>query len=99
MSVTPEEVRRIGELAHLRPDDEELDRLTGELNAILEYMATLAEAEVSPTEEDANGLPSSFRDPDAPPDPLHGGGPSALAPEWRDGFFLVPRLPGLEGGE
>ena len=32
------------------------------------------------------------------PDPLHRP-PSSLAPEWRDGFYLVPGLPGLVAEE
>jgi aspartyl-tRNA(Asn)/glutamyl-tRNA(Gln) amidotransferase subunit C len=96
MSVTPDEVRRIGELARLRPGAEEVERLTGELNAILEHVDALEEADISGVEARADGLPPAFRDPDAPPDPLEGGDPATIAPQWRDGFFLVPRLPGLE---
>jgi aspartyl-tRNA(Asn)/glutamyl-tRNA(Gln) amidotransferase subunit C len=99
MSVTPDEVRRIAELARLQPGEEDVERLTGELNAILGHMDALAEADTSGVEGGGEPLPAAFRDPDAPPDPLTEGGPGAAAPEWREGFFLVPRLPALEEGE
>jgi aspartyl-tRNA(Asn)/glutamyl-tRNA(Gln) amidotransferase subunit C len=96
MSVTPDEVRRIADLARLQPGPEEVERLTGELNAILGYMDALAGADTAGVHEDGGALPPAVRDPGAPPDPLAGDGPAGIAPEWKEGFFLVPRLPALE---
>lgn len=99
MSVTPDEVRRIADLARLQPEEEDVERLTGELNAILVYMGALGEADTSGVEGEGEALPAAFRDPEAPPDVLAEGGPGGVAPDWREGFFLVPRLPALEEGE
>lgn len=99
MSVTPDDVRRIADLARLQPGEEDVERLTGELNAILGHMDALEEADTSGVEGGGGALPAAFRDPEAPADVLAGGGPGAVAPDWREGFFLVPRLPALEEGE
>ncbi|MEX2531562.1 MAG: Asp-tRNA(Asn)/Glu-tRNA(Gln) amidotransferase subunit GatC [Gemmatimonadota bacterium] len=99
MAVGPEEVRRIAALARLRPDEAMTDRLTAELNGILEHIRTLEEADVSSVEA-AVRLPEEpvlFRDPSLTPDSLLGGAPASGAPDWRDGFFTVPKLPALDG--
>jgi aspartyl-tRNA(Asn)/glutamyl-tRNA(Gln) amidotransferase subunit C len=97
MSVTGDEVRRIAELARLAPDTAEVERLTRELNRILEHVDALREADVSGVQEGmGDGLPDAFRDPTAPPDPIPPDAPQGMAPGWREGFFLVPRLPALE---
>jgi len=41
------------------------------------------------------GLAPRLRDDEVSSDPL-AFGPFELAPEWRDGFFVVPRLPALD---
>lgn len=85
-------------LARLRLEPEEAARLTGDLNTILDHMAALREVSVEGVE--AEGVlegPAPLRDPGAPPDPLVRP-PSSFAPEWREGFFTVPRLPAVDGG-
>lgn len=101
MSVSGDEVRRIAALARLRPDEAQVERLTGELNRILEHVDTLSEVDVSGVEEPLRlpERPVSFRDPALGPDPLEAGAPGEAAPDWRDGFFVVPRLPALEGDD
>jgi len=96
MSVTPEEVARIAELARLRPEPETVAQWTREMNAILAHMDALGEADVQGVQEEDAHLPPVERDPAAEPDPLRAGGISGIAPQWREGFFLVPRLPALE---
>ena len=44
MSVTRDDVRRIAELARLTLDEDEAERLTDEMNRILEHVDRLAEA-------------------------------------------------------
>ncbi len=99
MAVGREEVRRIAALARLRPDEAMTDRLTAELNGILEHIRTLDEADVSSVDEPVRlpDEPVRFRDPSLAPDALAGGAPGSVAPGWRDGFFTVPRLPALDG--
>lgn len=104
-----EQVRRVARLARLELSEEEVDRLSDELGRVLSRFRELEEAEVdgtghgtgeeltgeSPgveTETDGSGLRPD--EPDA--DPL-ARGPGELAPEWEDGFFLVPRLRALGG--
>jgi Asp-tRNA(Asn)/Glu-tRNA(Gln) amidotransferase C subunit len=99
VSVTIEEVRRIAQLARLHPEESSLRRLTEELNGILENIRVLEEAEgESPPEAPPveGSLPS--RPPALDPTPLAAGAPGSMAPDWREGFFVVPRLPALDGG-
>lgn len=98
MTVSRGEVERIAALARLRLDAEEATRLTGDLNGILDHVAALREVAIEGVEaEGAVEGPAPFRDPGAAPDPLHRP-PSEFAPDWREGFFAVPRLPAVDGG-
>jgi aspartyl-tRNA(Asn)/glutamyl-tRNA(Gln) amidotransferase subunit C len=101
MSVSRDEVRRIAALARLRLDEERAGILAEELNRILEHVDTLAEVRV---ETDLEGIrlppePVPFRPADLTPDSLPAGAPGAGAPRWEDGFFVVPRLPGVQAAE
>jgi aspartyl-tRNA(Asn)/glutamyl-tRNA(Gln) amidotransferase subunit C len=96
VSVAREEARRIAALARLRFDDEELARITGELNRILEHMEDLRALESRTVQGDGGGDVLSTRGPDAErPDELRRG-VASLAPDWREGFFVVPPLPGTQ---
>lgn len=100
MNVTPAEARRIAVLAHLKLDEDELERLTGELNRILEHVVALGGLElsdVSDVEALAGALPSLRGAEAEAPDALVRG-PEAAAPDYREGFFVVPSLPGLSDG-
>lgn len=101
MAVSREDVAKIAELARLHPDEGAIERLTGELNGILEHVRVLGEVDVSEVDEDRWTLSEvePFRDPGLPRDELAPGAPGDRAPQWRDGFFLVPRLPALDGGD
>lgn len=98
MSVSRGEVEHIAALARLKVGPAEIATLTGEMNAILDHMAELREVDVDGIEEVVGvvegGAPT--RSPRAGPDPLQQG-PVSFAPDWRDGFFVVPRLPAMEG--
>ncbi len=100
MNVTPVEARRIAALAHLKLDESELARLTGELNRILEHVVALEGLElsdVSDVEALSGALPSlRASEAEEPDTPLRA--PEAMAPDFRDGFFVVPSLPGLSDG-
>lgn len=108
MSVSRDEVRRIAALAGLHPGEAATERLREELARILEHVENLQEADVSGAGEPLRlpdeplrlpDEPVPFRDPSLEPDPLGGGAPGEIAPDWRDGFFAVPRLPAVEGDE
>ncbi len=57
MKITPEEVRETAQLARLELSDEELRRLTSELDAILGYMAQLAGVSVEGVEPTTHAVP------------------------------------------
>ena len=102
-----EQVRHVARLARLQLSEEEVDRLSDELERVLSRFRELEEAEVDGTghgtgEEPAGASPgvepetdgSGLRPDEPDADPL-ARGPGELAPEWKDGFFLVPRLRAL----
>jgi len=102
MSVGRNHAVRIASLARLRFGDAELTRITAELNRILEHveqLRTLEQAAPPPAGPDER---ASTRFPGAEePDALRDG-IGSFAPDWREGFFVVPPLPGVhaepEGG-
>lgn len=84
-------------LARLDLATEELDRLVAQVAGILDHIETLeavALGDAAPlggiAESDAP-LRGDTHDPDALATP-----PAALAPEWVDGFFALPRLAALD---
>jgi len=98
VSVTRGEVRRIAGLGRLVLTQEEEGRLTDEMNRILEHVEALGRVDVTGV-EGTEGLfqeGTPFRRAGAGPDPLQGH-PSGFAPDWREGFFVVPRLPAVSG--
>ncbi len=100
MSVERDQAERIAALARLRFEGDELRRLTEELNHILDHVAVLKELGRSPTDagHEAWEGESTRRAGAEVPDTLDAGLES-LAPDWRDGFFIVPPPPGVhEGG-
>ena len=105
MSVSEEEVRHVAGLARLRLDDDEAGELASELSGILEHVEELRTAPVEGANggDDTDPLTSEpkTRPGDGEPDTMERS-PAELAPEWRDGFFVLPRLAALDrapGGE
>lgn len=141
MSVDRTHADRIAHLARLRLEDDELTRITADLNRILEHVESLAALDAeggggsgaSPagvagttlagssvgtagtvgaagTGSAAGGhLPTSGAPTVVDCAPTRGPGAetpdelardlSAVAPDWRDGFFVVPPLPGVHEPE
>jgi len=107
MSVTKSQAERIAHLARLRFEEEELERITSDLNHILEHVESLAGlgSADGAGHLDTSGAPTvaelaSTRGEAADePSPMEGE-IGRLAPDWREGFFTVPPLPGVhEDGE
>lgn len=102
MSVTRDEVLRMAELARLELDEDEAGGLLEDLNGILEHMDSLAEAAAEPPGEGGEAYregPAPLRDGrTGEPDRLVRA-PGDSAPAWEDGFFVVPRLPAVEGDD
>ncbi|HEX8617940.1 MAG TPA: Asp-tRNA(Asn)/Glu-tRNA(Gln) amidotransferase subunit GatC [Thermoanaerobaculia bacterium] len=94
MNIDRDEARRVAALAHLDFDDPGLDRMASEMTKILTYIDQLNEVDVEGFEvPPATATP--FRDDDP-----HRSTERELvarnAPEWRDGFFVVPKVIGGE---
>ncbi|MEW5724332.1 MAG: Asp-tRNA(Asn)/Glu-tRNA(Gln) amidotransferase subunit GatC [Thermodesulfobacteriota bacterium] len=93
MKIKREEVEHVAVLARLRITPEEADRLTGQLNRILEYMDKLGELDVSGIEPMAHALSlaTPLREdqvrPSLPPDES-----LANAPDRQGDFFRVPKV-------
>ena len=89
-----DEVRRLAELARLELSDEEVRRLAGELGDLLDDLHRLGEVEADhPEAPEEEGV--RLR-PDAPSSEPLARRPETCAPEWRDGFFLLPRIEAMD---
>jgi aspartyl-tRNA(Asn)/glutamyl-tRNA(Gln) amidotransferase subunit C len=91
MSVTAEDVRRIATLSRLAVPAEREPALVAQLNGILQHMDVLRQLpdEAGHGDEHAPGM--RLADDSGPAVALVRG-PAQIAPAFRDGFFLVPRL-------
>ncbi len=79
-------------------DDEQLTELVEQMRRIVDYVATLGEVPAGEEAEPYQGGPQSvgLRTDEPGPVPL-ARPPKELAPAFRDGFFVVPRLGAMEG--
>jgi aspartyl-tRNA(Asn)/glutamyl-tRNA(Gln) amidotransferase subunit C len=102
MAVTPDDVRRIADLARLAVPEARVPALVAELNGILAHMDELARVDAAgAAAAELAGQPGMRLRPDTVGDlPVRDALPG-IAPAFRDGFFLVPRLATHEdaGGE
>jgi aspartyl-tRNA(Asn)/glutamyl-tRNA(Gln) amidotransferase subunit C len=97
MSIGRHEVLHVARLAELAVRDEDLARLVEQLNRIVDYVAQLDRV---PAEDGADlFLPGpeqvELRE-DVPGSVPLARPPAALAPEFAEGFFLVPRHGAME---
>ena len=91
MAISKEEVLHVARLARLALTDEEIERLTGELDKILEAVGVVAEldlADVEPTSHPLDLL--NVWDEDVVRESLPLDDALANAPEAEDGHFRVP---------
>ena len=97
MSVSRAEVERIAGLAALALDPAELPELTAQMDRIVGFVAQLARAGLIEEPRDAPEAPvdSPLREDVVRPADLSRS-PAELAPEFVDGFFVVPRLGAME---
>ncbi|MBI2505887.1 MAG: Asp-tRNA(Asn)/Glu-tRNA(Gln) amidotransferase subunit GatC [Candidatus Latescibacteria bacterium] len=93
MAVTLEIVRQVAALARLEFSPQEEERLTRELNRILEYMEKLGELDTAQVEPTAQVIPlaNAFRPDEAEIFPWTA---ALLAPavQGEEGYFEVPRI-------
>lgn len=99
MSIGPRDVAHIARLAEIQVDPAELDTLVTQLNRIVDYVAQLDEVPVADQVAAFQAGPDAvrLRPDEVRPTPLRRP-PSAMAPDFRDGFFVVPRLDSMGGG-
>lgn len=91
MAVSEDDVRNIALLARLGIDDAAVPALVAQLNGILAHMDVLQSVDIGDALEPTAPQGMPLRSDHNTPVPLareH----AAFAPEFRDGFFLVPRL-------
>lgn len=93
MSVDSATVRRIAHLSRIAIDDGEVERLRGELNAILAFVETLSEVDVDGVEPLTSALPMQMK---KRADVVTDGGIAenilANAPVREDHYFVVPKV-------
>ncbi|MDB4947380.1 MAG: hypothetical protein JWM27_29 [Gemmatimonadetes bacterium] len=89
MTVSPHQVLRAAALARIPVTTAEAERMCAELDALPALGGTGPVTERPVPFAGPGPERARFRDAGALPDPLLLP-PEAVAPEWRDGFFLVP---------
>lgn len=96
--ITREEVERVAGLARLALGPEEAERMTGQIDAILDYVAQLSELDTQGVVPTAHAVPmkTPLRD-DVAGTPLDPEDALRNAPARDDNAFLVPRV--IEGEE
>ena len=93
MSVDAATVRRIAHLARIAVDDDEIEHLKGELNAILDFVEQLGEVDVADVEPMTSVTPMRIKQREDVvtdgeiPDLVVGN-----APATDENFFLVPKV-------
>lgn len=97
MSVSREEALRIAQLAEMDVDEDAVPALAAELSAILEYVAQLNAVSGGEHAKAFIAGPDvvRFRPDEVKPQPL-ALSPKEMAPAFKEGFFVVPRLDQFE---
>ncbi len=93
--ISRSDVEHVAMLARLALTDDELEQLTGELGAIVEYAAEVSSLDTADVPPTAHPLPlvNVFR-PDDPRPGLDRDEVLSQAPAAEDGQFRVPRILG-----
>jgi aspartyl-tRNA(Asn)/glutamyl-tRNA(Gln) amidotransferase subunit C len=93
--ISRSDVEHVATLARLALTDDEIEQLTGELGAIVEYAAEVSSLDTADVPPTAHPLPlvNVFR-PDDPRPGLDRDEVLAQAPAAEDGQFRVPRILG-----
>ncbi|ADV13122.1 Asp-tRNA(Asn)/Glu-tRNA(Gln) amidotransferase subunit GatC [Mesorhizobium sp. M7A.F.Ca.CA.001.09.2.1] len=93
MSVDLQTVKRVAHLARIAVSEEDAERMTGELNAILGFVEQLNEVDVSGIEPMTSVTPMDMKKRQ---DVVTDGGKAAdivaNAPATEENFFLVPKV-------
>ncbi|MBL7661967.1 Asp-tRNA(Asn)/Glu-tRNA(Gln) amidotransferase subunit GatC [bacterium] len=95
MSLSTAEVKHIAKLAAFKLNDEQIEHIKGELNAILDYVAQLQEVNTEgvPPTSHVHGVTNVFRE-DVSQESLPVEALERNAPDFADGGFRVPKIIG-----
>ena len=93
MSVDLQTVKRVARLARIAVSEEDAERMTGELNAILGFVEQLNEVDVSGVEPMTSVTPMEMKKrQDVVTDGNKVADIVANAPATEENFFLVPKV-------
>ncbi|TPM48756.1 Asp-tRNA(Asn)/Glu-tRNA(Gln) amidotransferase subunit GatC [Mesorhizobium sp. B2-2-4] len=93
MSVDVKTVKRVARLACIAVSEEDAERMTGELNAILGFVEQLNEVDVSGVEPMTSVTPMGMKKrQDVVTDGNKAADIVANAPATEENFFLVPKV-------
>ncbi|MGL4490422.1 MAG: Asp-tRNA(Asn)/Glu-tRNA(Gln) amidotransferase subunit GatC [Rhizobiaceae bacterium] len=93
MSVDLATVKRVARLARIAVNEEDANRMTGELNAILGFVQQLDEVDISGVEPLTSVIPMALRRrSDAITDGNKADDIVANAPGSEENFFVVPKV-------
>jgi aspartyl-tRNA(Asn)/glutamyl-tRNA(Gln) amidotransferase subunit C len=97
MTISSDRVIHVARLAEIGVDDHELPKLVEQFNRIVDYVAQLDEVPAETRAEPFLAGPEAvpLREDVVNSVPL-ARPPAAFAPEFADGFFLVPRHGAME---
>ncbi len=93
MSIDRETARKVAHLARIKVEEDDLDALAGEFNAILGFVEQLNEVDVEGVEPMTSVTPMRLKRRE---DVVTDGGQQekvlSNAPDAREGFFAVPKV-------
>ncbi|MXN64170.1 Asp-tRNA(Asn)/Glu-tRNA(Gln) amidotransferase subunit GatC [Stappia sp. GBMRC 2046] len=93
MSVDIDTVKRVARLARIKVSDQEAERMTGELNGILQFVEQLGEVDISGVEPMTSVVEQTMKKrQDKVTDGNKAGDIVANAPVSEDNFFVVPKV-------
>lgn len=97
MKVSKDEILRVAELAEIGVPEEHVAGLVEDVQRIVDYVSSLAEVETDDDLPEHLPGPTSLR---LREDQVHRTpltrDPADMAPEFTEGFFVVPRLDAME---
>ena len=98
MTIGKDDVLHVAKLAELKVADHEVGPLVHQLNGIVDFVAQLASADIPEGTPEFTVGPAqvTLRADVVAPQPLNRS-PERMAPDWQDGFYVVPRLSHQEG--
>jgi aspartyl-tRNA(Asn)/glutamyl-tRNA(Gln) amidotransferase subunit C len=97
--VNPEVTRKIARLSKLRLTDAEIERYTGELAKILDFVAQLSEVDVTGVEPAIHGIPLAARFRDDKPIALSEEETKRIVSCSEQAMYDQYRVPQVIGGE